>query len=102
MCTRNVHTALMRGHSCLFIVVPKPLGGALVIGQESITYYTEKRHIPIAPPEFMVRKFSSYGNVVQLDVVTLTANDPIPSRSAKGTRETNLHGSLFYLLLIIR
>ena len=38
-----------------FDLVPGPLGGALVIGQESVTYYTEKGHIPIAPPEFVVR-----------------------------------------------
>lgn len=36
--------------SCILIIlVPEPFGGAVIIGQESITYYNLDKHIAIAP-----------------------------------------------------
>ena len=46
---------------CLFILscdffcpVPEPYGGALIIGQESVTYHKGDNYIPIAPPVIKV------------------------------------------------
>ena len=36
------------------ILVPEPYGGALIIGQESITYHKGDQFIPIAPPAIKV------------------------------------------------
>ena len=40
---------------CLFSSVPEPYGGALIVGQESITYHNGGNYIPIAPPAIKVR-----------------------------------------------
>lgn len=37
-----------------FFSVPEPFGGALIIGQESITYHKGDNFIPIAPPAIKV------------------------------------------------
>ena len=39
--------------------MPEPYGGALIIGQESITYHKGDQFIPIAPPAIKVNIFSS-------------------------------------------
>lgn len=39
----------------LFVSVPEPFGGALIIGQESITYHKGDNFIPIAPPAIKVK-----------------------------------------------
>lgn len=33
-----------------FFVVPEPFGGAIIIGQESITYHNGDKYLAIAPP----------------------------------------------------
>lgn len=38
----------------IFVSVPEPFGGALIIGQESITYHKGDNFIPIAPPAIKV------------------------------------------------
>ena len=38
--------------------VPEPLGGALIIGQESITYHKGANYHAIAPPALKVNKIS--------------------------------------------
>lgn len=39
----------------IFVSVPEPFGGALIIGQESITYHKGDNFIPIAPPAIKVK-----------------------------------------------
>lgn len=42
----------------MFIVcpaVPEPFGGAIIIGQESITYHNGDKYLAIAPPIIKVR-----------------------------------------------
>lgn len=36
------------------ITVPEPYGGAIIIGQESVTYHKGENYIPIAPPVIKV------------------------------------------------
>jgi DNA damage-binding protein 1 len=49
----------------LYITVPSPFGGALIVGQESITYHKGDQFIPIAPPAIKVKIIivSCHGNV---------------------------------------
>lgn len=35
--------------------VPEPFGGAIIIGQESITYHNGDKYLAIAPPTIKVR-----------------------------------------------
>lgn len=39
----------------MVVTVPKPCGGALIIGQESITYHNGDKYVAIAPPSIKVR-----------------------------------------------
>ena len=38
------------------ILVPEPFGGAIIIGQESITYHNGDKYLAIAPPTIKVKK----------------------------------------------
>ena len=40
------------------ILVPSPIEGALIIGQESITYHKGKTYLAVAPP--LTKVFSHY------------------------------------------
>lgn len=40
--------------SCYTILVPEPFGGALIVGQESITYHKGEDYKAIAPPSIKV------------------------------------------------
>ncbi|KAF8774370.1 DNA damage-binding protein 1 like protein [Argiope bruennichi] len=66
------------------ITVPEPFGGAIVIGQESITYYHGEKHIAIAPPLIKQSVINCYCKV-----------DENGSRYLLG----NMYGRLFMLLL---
>ncbi|CAL1299313.1 unnamed protein product [Larinioides sclopetarius] len=66
------------------IAVPEPFGGAIVIGQESITYYHGEKHIAIAPPLIKQSVINCYCKV-----------DENGSRYLLG----NMCGRLFMLLL---
>ena len=46
----------------MLIPVPEPFGGALIIGQESITYHNGLNYVTIAPPIIKVfeNKFEIY------------------------------------------
>lgn len=40
---------------CVFVSeVPEPFGGAIIIGQESITYHNGDKYLAIAPPTIKV------------------------------------------------
>ena len=39
----------------MIITVPEPFGGALIVGQESITYHKGEHYLAIAPPIIKVR-----------------------------------------------
>lgn len=39
---------------CVFVSVPAPLNGVIIIGQESITYHNGNKYIAIAPPDVKV------------------------------------------------
>lgn len=39
---------------CSCISVPEPFGGAIIIGQESITYHNGDKYLAIAPPTIKV------------------------------------------------
>lgn len=49
--------------ACMLIAVPEPFGGALIIGQESITYHKGDNFIPIAPPAIKQSTLTCYGKV---------------------------------------
>jgi len=40
---------------CACILVPEPFGGAIIIGQESITYHNGDKYLAIAPPTIKVK-----------------------------------------------
>lgn len=44
----------------IVIPVPEPLGGAIIIGQESILYHSGKTYVAVAPQIIKVNKFSTY------------------------------------------
>lgn len=46
---------------CACILVPEPFGGAIIIGQESITYHNGDKYLAIAPPTIKVET-SNKGN----------------------------------------
>ena len=45
---------------CACLLVPEPFGGAIIIGQESITYHNGDKYLAIAPPTIKV-KAPEYG-----------------------------------------
>lgn len=49
--------------ACILIAVPSPFGGALIIGQESITYHKGDQFIPIAPPAIKQSTITCCGKV---------------------------------------
>ncbi|KAL8617543.1 DNA damage-binding protein 1 [Nucella lapillus] len=49
--------------ACMIIPVPEPYGGALIIGQESVTYHKGDKYIPIAPPVIKQHALTCYGQV---------------------------------------
>lgn len=51
MCTCIEYWIMIKYFDCL---VPEPLGGALIIGQESITYHKGGNYHAIAPPALKV------------------------------------------------
>uniref|UniRef100_A0A8C1Q4Y6 Damage-specific DNA binding protein 1 n=1 Tax=Cyprinus carpio TaxID=7962 RepID=A0A8C1Q4Y6_CYPCA len=76
-------------HCCemLFVLlysVPEPFGGAIIIGQESITYHNGDKYLAIAPP-----------TIKQSTIVCHNRVDPNGSRYLLGDME----GRLFMLLL---
>ncbi|CAH3044667.1 unnamed protein product [Porites lobata] len=66
------------------IAVPEPLGGALIIGQESITYHKGANYHAIAPPALKQSTITCYGKI-----------DTNGSRYLLG----DMNGRLFMLLL---
>ncbi|XP_060580249.1 DNA damage-binding protein 1-like [Ruditapes philippinarum] len=49
--------------ACILIAVPSPFGGALIVGQESITYHKGDQFIPIAPPAIKQSTITCCGKV---------------------------------------
>lgn len=47
----------------MVIAVPEPFGGALIIGQESITYQKGEHCLPVAPPAIKQSSLTCYGKV---------------------------------------
>uniref|UniRef100_A0A8C6WPR7 DNA damage-binding protein 1 n=1 Tax=Neogobius melanostomus TaxID=47308 RepID=A0A8C6WPR7_9GOBI len=70
--------------SWLSQVIPEPFGGAIIIGQESITYHNGDKYLAIAPP-----------TIKQSTIVCHNRVDPNGSRYLLGDME----GRLFMLLL---
>ncbi|XP_063400808.1 DNA damage-binding protein 1-like [Mytilus trossulus] len=70
--------------ACMVIAVPEPFGGALIIGQESITYQKGDNCLPVAPPAIKQSTLTCYGKV-----------DANGSRYLLG----DMNGRLFLLLL---
>nr|CAG4642998.1 EOG090X00HD [Ilyocryptus agilis] len=68
----------------MLIPVPEPYGGALIIGQESITYHNGSNYVTIAPPIIKQSTINCFGKV-----------DPNGSRYLLG----DLAGHLFMLVL---
>ena len=56
----------MEPEAAMIVPVPGPLYGALIVGQESITYHNGSSYITVAPPILKVR-----GRHVLLWVVTV-------------------------------
>lgn len=65
-CLRDIDFKVVQ-NQCQFlpacILVPEPFGGAIIIGQESITYHNGDKYLAIAPPTIKV-KTSLVFNVV--------------------------------------
>jgi len=55
-----------RFHSCVtdvYVAVPEPFCGALIVGQESITYHKGDSYLAVAPPIIKVRqRFAAANN----------------------------------------
>ncbi|XP_048584985.1 DNA damage-binding protein 1 [Nematostella vectensis] len=49
--------------ACRVIAVPNPLGGALIIGQESITYHKGSNYHAIAPPALKQSSLTCHGKI---------------------------------------
>lgn len=48
----------------MIVAVPEPIGGALVIGQESVTYHrSENSYIAVAPPIIKQGTIVTYGKI---------------------------------------
>ena len=47
----------------MVIAVPQPFGGALIIGQESITYHNGEKYVAIAPPVIKVGRNGLIANL---------------------------------------
>ncbi|XP_037294045.1 DNA damage-binding protein 1 isoform X2 [Manduca sexta] len=54
----NVETA-----ASILIPVPSPLGGAIVIGQESIVYHDGQSYVAVAPPQIKLTQINCYCRV---------------------------------------
>ena len=52
---------------CICFAVPEPFGGAIIIGQESITYHNGDKYLAIAPPIIKVSTLCVLGVVVTRD-----------------------------------
>ncbi|XP_069757559.1 DNA damage-binding protein 1 isoform X1 [Narcine bancroftii] len=74
----------VEAEASMVIAVPDPFGGALIIGQESITYHNGDKYLAIAPPA-----------IKQSTIVCHNRVDPNGSRYLLGDME----GRLFMLLL---
>ncbi|KXJ10807.1 DNA damage-binding protein 1a [Exaiptasia diaphana] len=70
--------------ACRIIAVPEPLCGALIVGQESITYHKGSNYYAIAPPALKQSTITCYGKI-----------DSNGSRYLLG----DMNGRLFMLLL---
>lgn len=44
------------------IAVPEPYGGAIIIGQDTISYFTSISHVTVAPALIKVRFFGEFLN----------------------------------------
>nr|XP_015195097.1 PREDICTED: DNA damage-binding protein 1 [Lepisosteus oculatus] len=84
--TRAHGNGLRAGAVCnlCVLLVPEPFGGAIIIGQESITYHNGDKYLAIAPP-----------TIKQSTIVCHNRVDPNGSRYLLGDME----GRLFMLLL---
>uniref|UniRef100_A0A4X2K4G4 Damage specific DNA binding protein 1 n=1 Tax=Vombatus ursinus TaxID=29139 RepID=A0A4X2K4G4_VOMUR len=74
----------VEAEASMVIAVPEPFGGAIIIGQESITYHNGDKYLAIAPPI-----------IKQSTIVCHNRVDPNGSRYLLGDME----GRLFMLLL---
>lgn len=74
----------VESEASILIAVPEPYGGALIIGQESITYHSGEKYVAIAPPVIRQSTIVCYGKV-----------DANGSRYLLG----DMSGRLFLLLL---
>ncbi|XP_037651621.1 DNA damage-binding protein 1 [Sebastes umbrosus] len=74
----------VEAEASMVIPVPEPFGGAIIIGQESITYHNGDKYLAIAPP-----------TIKQSTIVCHNRVDPNGSRYLLGDME----GRLFMLLL---
>uniref|UniRef100_A0A8C5DCC9 DNA damage-binding protein 1 n=1 Tax=Gouania willdenowi TaxID=441366 RepID=A0A8C5DCC9_GOUWI len=74
----------VEAEASMVIPVPEPFGGAIIIGQESITYHNGDKYLAIAPP-----------TIKQCTIVCHNRVDPNGSRYLLG----DMDGRLFMLLL---
>uniref|UniRef100_A0A8B9LMR6 DNA damage-binding protein 1 n=1 Tax=Astyanax mexicanus TaxID=7994 RepID=A0A8B9LMR6_ASTMX len=74
----------VEAEASMVIPVPEPFGGAIIIGQESITYHNGDKYLAIAPP-----------TIKQSTIVCHNRVDPNGSRYLLG----DMDGRLFMLLL---
>ena len=55
---------------CACISVPEPFGGAIIIGQESITYHNGDKYLAIAPPTIKVITLDKNNMALSLTVLS--------------------------------
>lgn len=54
----------MENEATMIVAVPEPIGGALVIGQESITYHrSESVYVAVSPPVIKQGTLVTYGKI---------------------------------------
>eukprot|EP00061_Rhincodon_typus_P018491 g47681.t1 len=88
----------VEAEASMVIAVPEPFGGALIIGQESITYHNGDKYLAIAPPAIKCRNLCDrkcLSEIKQSTIVCHNRVDPNGSRYLLGDME----GRLFMLLL---
>eukprot|EP00794_Sanderia_malayensis_P018107 gene18107-19916_t len=53
----------VESEACMVISVPFPIGGALIVGQESITYHNGETYLAVAPPVIKQSALNCYGRI---------------------------------------
>lgn len=80
----------------LLVLVPEPLGGTVIVGQDTLVYLNKDRQCPIAPPVMKVRA------ALRLCRVMLPGIQYVSSNALTESLTINLaFGPVLFLLLLL-